>query len=112
MILSAFGGGIGTSNAQPAWMLRWPKDFVSLDRIQAGKERLVRIIAIVAQRSQRDQGPIFRRPNSTLPRCLLPLYDHHLFVIFASFCTSPFNKMVAGLGQAPDSIGVDQILSS
>src|SRR6516162_4554033 len=41
------------------------------------------------------QGPIFWQPNSTLPGGSLPVYDHHLLVIFASFCADSIPAMVA-----------------
>jgi hypothetical protein len=37
------------SNAQPAWMLRWPKDLPPWIEIQAGKEMLVRIVAMLTK---------------------------------------------------------------
>ena len=37
------------SNAQPAWMLLWPKDLFFLERIQSGKEMLVRIVAMLTK---------------------------------------------------------------
>src|SRR5215510_7514531 len=37
------------SNAQPAWMLLWPKDLLFFERIQPGKEMLVRIVAMLTK---------------------------------------------------------------
>ena len=47
------------SNTQPAWMLRWPKGFASLDRIQAG-EMLVRIVAMLAKLLRRFDPEQYR----------------------------------------------------
>src|SRR5262249_28941031 len=81
------------SNAQPAWMLSVAKGFGSLDRIQAGKESLVRIVARLTKRILRltacpgcgsDKAPSsFSRQTVTRNRLLLKRNSEILLIAIA-----------------------------
>jgi len=53
------------SNAQPAWMLLWAKGFVFLERIQSGKEMLVRIEAMLSKLVVRFDPEQYRRESAS-----------------------------------------------
>src|SRR6516164_1835853 len=61
------------------------QDTVGTEWLEACHKAFGRSILAFAKISK-GLGPILCHPNSTLSRCLLPLHDHHHFVIFASFC--------------------------
>ena len=95
--------GTSTSNPGKARLFWVPHEHIGgrvLSRLPAPGAKTLALSPktethIRAQRPQRDQGPIFWQPNSTLPGCSLPVYDHHLLVIFASFCADSIPAMVA-----------------
>ena len=54
------------SNARPVWTLLWPKGFAVLERIQTGKEMLVRIVAMLTKPVERFDPDQYRvRENAS-----------------------------------------------
>ena len=54
------------SNARPVWTLLWPKDLPFLERIQTGKEMLVRIVAMLTKLVERFDPDQYRvRENAS-----------------------------------------------